>query len=123
MDSKDYTQVLDQWVSEMFKKDKPSNGNIDLSAVANLVYTPAGRMDFETFKDTIDFYVKQCPKNWRKGQRVFNVVDAIFGVAREVQFNIGVDCFYDDSKIDEFLQKSYEQYWERIRKTEENEKN
>lgn len=44
------------------------------------------------------------PKNWRKGQFVFNRVEELFGeVAREVQFMDHVDCFYDDTKIDCFL--------------------
>lgn len=43
------------------------------------------------------------PNNWRQGQFVFNYIDEVYGVARIVQFHDGVDCFYDDSKIDEFL--------------------
>lgn len=44
------------------------------------------------------------PKNWRKGQFVFNRVEKLFGnVAREVQFVDNVDCFYIDSAIDAFL--------------------
>lgn len=42
---------------------------------------------------------------WRYGQSVFNYVEHVFGsnVAREVPFRYGVDCFYDDSRVDEFL--------------------
>ena len=44
----------------------------------------------------------------RKGQAIFNYVDENYGpVARQVQFEDGIDCFYDDSKIDEFICRSY----------------
>ena len=46
------------------------------------------------------------PKNWRNGQFVFNRVEEIFGsVAREVQYQDKVDCFYLDSQIDKFIEK------------------
>ena len=44
----------------------------------------------------------------RKGQCVFNYVDEKYGVARIVQFEKGIDCFYDDSVIDEFLDACYD---------------
>lgn len=68
-------------------------------------------MTFEKFVSEIFALVEECPKVWRKGQAVFNVVDAKYGVARAVQFEDKVDCFYDDSKIDAFLSAA----WERIR--------
>ena len=44
------------------------------------------------------------PESWREGQFVFNVIEDYFGsVAREVQLKDKVDCFYDDSKIDQFI--------------------
>ena len=85
-----------------------------MAAVADVVYTD-GKLDFEMFKETVKNFVKIAPKCWRKGQAVFNVIDYIFGVAREVQFGCGVDCFYNDDAIDEFIAKSYEQYWEHIK--------
>lgn len=43
---------------------------------------------------------------YRKGQSVFNYVEETLGsVAREVQFLDHVDCFYDDSEIDEFIDR------------------
>lgn len=56
-----------------------------------------------------DVYAKvaQCPERWRKGQSVFNVVDDFYGVARTVQFVDGVDCFYIDEYIPQFLQCAY----------------
>ena len=46
------------------------------------------------------------PKNWRKGQFVFNYIDIVYGVAREVQYLDGVDCFYRDELIDQFIEKA-----------------
>ena len=54
------------------------------------------------------------PTHLRKGQYIFNWIDEYYqipeqfnfkncSIAREVQFIDGIDCFYDDSKIDEFL--------------------
>lgn len=45
------------------------------------------------------------PKDWRKGQFVFNYIDANYGVARAAQFEDRVDCFFRDDKIDEFIEK------------------
>lgn len=64
----------------------------------------------EQFFAKIDEEIKEMPSNWRKGQKTFNAVDMIFGIAREVQFNHKIDCFHDDSKIDEFKEKAYEVY-------------
>ena len=49
-------------------------------------------------------YSIPIPTHWRHGQFVFNRVDELFGeIAREVQFVDHIDCFYDDTKIDRFL--------------------
>lgn len=50
----------------------------------------------------------EFPKNWRKGQSVFNYIDAVYGVARNIQFEYGIDCFYNDKYIDDFLDKTIE---------------
>lgn len=48
---------------------------------------------------------EEKPAHWRLGQFVFNYIEYTYGdVARVVQFKDGVDCFYNDSKIDEFLE-------------------
>lgn len=44
----------------------------------------------------------------RLGQAIFNAVDRYVGVARKVQFDCGIDCFYNDNKIEEFLDKCWE---------------
>ena len=44
------------------------------------------------------------PKEWRKGQFVFNYIDKHYApVARQVQFRDGIDCFYRDDMIDQFI--------------------
>lgn len=63
-------------------------------------------MTVQELKNEVYSYEK--PKNWREGQFVFNMVDELYGVARTVQFVLGVDCFYNDDKIEEFLIKSVE---------------
>ena len=50
----------------------------------------------------------EFPKNWRKGQSVFNYIDNVYGIARTIQFKWGIDCFYNDNNIDEFLNKAVE---------------
>lgn len=74
----------------------------------------------EEFFTKIGEETKKMPSNWRKGQKVFNAVDMLFGVAREVQFHHKVDCFHDDSKIDEFKDKAYEVYKECFKHGEQN---
>lgn len=72
----------------------------------------------EEFLAKISEETKKMPSNWRKGQKVFNAVDIIFGVAREVQFKYRIDCFHDDSKIDSFKDKAYEVYKEYFKNIE-----
>ena len=65
--------------------------------------------EFETpiWKDVLN-----KPSFIRRGQQVFNSVEALYGseVARGVQFVDGVDCFHDDSQIEEFLEHAYQVY-------------
>lgn len=67
-------------------------------------------MTYNDFITEIWSNVDICPKEWRKGQKVFNVIDRLYGnVARDVQFIDGVDCFYDDSNetISLFIDKCW----------------
>ena len=65
----------------------------------------------EEFNSIIGIAIKQMPSNWRKGQKVFNAIDTEFGVtARIVQFQYGIDCYNDDSKIEVFKEKAFEVY-------------
>lgn len=79
---------------------------------------------YEEFCKEIWDKPKNIPKDWRLGQYVFNVVDAFYGtVAREVQFQDGIDCFYDDTKIEPFLKAVYkrilkkEEEWKEVQET------
>lgn len=58
-------------------------------------------------KELIYSYKK--PKNWREGQFVFNMASEILGdgIIKQVQLNDGIDCFYDDSKINNFINACY----------------
>ena len=60
-------------------------------------------MTLEEFKTSI--YSIEKPTHWREGQFVFNIASKILGdgIVRQVQFEDGIDCFYDDTKIDDFI--------------------
>ena len=62
-------------------------------------------MTLEEFKNLI--YSIEKPSHWREEQLVVNTIDSLYGVARTVQFNDKIDCFYDDSKIDQFINACY----------------
>ncbi|QWM90606.1 hypothetical protein [uncultured phage cr61_1] len=65
-------------------------------------------MSYEKFKKSIIDEVELTrPKHIRKGQAIFNYVDEKFGLARKIQFDYNVDCFYNDLKIDAFLKILY----------------
>ena len=64
-------------------------------------------MTYEEFVNDLWSKVAECPSHWRKGQKVFNAVEEKYGIARDVQFKDGVDCFYDDSKISDFIYHSW----------------
>lgn len=70
-------------------------------------------LTFEEFRDEVLTAMENKPKDWRDGQFVFNYIDEIYGVARIVQFVDKLDCFYDDSKIGAFIERSYEKIKER----------
>lgn len=65
-------------------------------------------MIFPVFKNEVLEGIKEYPSDWRYGQKVFNYVDYVYDVARIAQYEYGVDCFYDDSMVDEFLKKCYD---------------
>lgn len=68
-------------------------------------------LTFEEFRNGVMHAMSGKPKDWRDGQFVFNYIDENYGVARTVQFNNrNVDCFYDDSKIDDFIREAYDEY-------------
>lgn len=61
----------------------------------------------DEFRAEVLTAMQKKPKEWRDGQFVFNYIDEVYGVARYVQFSEGVDCFYNDAKIDEFIDRCY----------------
>lgn len=55
-------------------------------------------------------YRKLHPQQ-RLGQSIFNYVDLNFGdMARHIQFDFGIDCFYNDNIIDKFVDTVVELY-------------
>ena len=62
----------------------------------------------QQLKIELDKFLEEKPKTWRKGQAIFNYVDMKYNVAREAQFRYGLDCFYNDEKIDAFIDKCVE---------------
>ena len=65
-------------------------------------------MTYEEFREDVLNGIKTFQNDWREGQKVFNYIDFKYRVARKVQFDYGVDCFYRDDLIDNFLEKAYE---------------
>lgn len=63
--------------------------------------------DFKKFRDALLNGLKHKPSEWRDGQYIFNYINEYYGVARDVQYIDGIDCFHDDSKIDEFIEACY----------------
>lgn len=61
----------------------------------------------EQLKTEINQYKEHYPR-YRDGQAVFNYIDSKYGVARELQFIHNIDCFYNDSCINEFIEKAVE---------------
>lgn len=64
-------------------------------------------MTLDQFRKHIFYHIRKFPKEWRKGQKVFNYIDAKYGVARFIQYSDDVDCFYNDNNIDEFIKLAY----------------
>lgn len=67
-------------------------------------------LNFEEFRQTVFDGIKECPDNWRYGQKAFNYIDAQYGVARTVQFVHNIDCFYNDNLVDAFIKCSFNEY-------------
>lgn len=64
-------------------------------------------MTYEEFRKDIFKNIKNLPNDWRKGQKVFNYIEKKYHVARKVQFDYGIDCFYRDDLIDRFIRGAY----------------
>ena len=70
------------------------------------------RMDlsFDDFRADVMSAAAERPSYIRFGQAVFNYIDETYGVARDVQFIDGIDCFYNDNDADAFMVAA----WRRI---------
>ena len=54
-------------------------------------------MTYNDFITEIWSNVDNCPKEWRKGQKVFNVIEKLYGnVDKDVQCIYVFDYFYDE---------------------------
>lgn len=60
----------------------------------------------ELKREVYELMLWHKPKHIRSGQFVFNYIEAKYKVARQVQFEDKVDCFYRDECIDEFIECS-----------------
>lgn len=65
-------------------------------------------MTFKELKDEVYTAMVNKPQQWREGQFVFNYIDDKYKVARQIQFQDGVDCFYIDDEINSFLRHAVE---------------
>jgi len=67
------------------------------------------KLDYGYFVMYIHERARNRPKEWRYGQAIFNYMEMDFGdIARQVQFIDGVDCFYNDDYVNEFVDKCWE---------------
>lgn len=73
------------------------------------------RCEFISFDEYLNDILEKIdgrPKEWRKGQFVFNYINMKYGeVARDVQFIDKIDCFYRDECIEDFIVA----VWQRLR--------
>lgn len=62
---------------------------------------------FNEFRNEVLSVSDNRPSHIRKGQSVFNYIDEYYNIARTVQFEKHVDCFYNDELIEEFIKECY----------------
>ena len=55
--------------------------------------------------------MKELYPYYRWGQAVFNYIDQYIGVARKVQFEDHVDCFYNDDAVGAFVEKALDRIY------------
>ena len=64
-------------------------------------------MTYKQFSREVFAQIKKYPSNWRFGQKIFNAIEELYGVARAVQFEDGIDCFYNDAIVPEFIARAF----------------
>lgn len=67
-------------------------------------------MTKEQFIQDVKSAVKQRPQHIRYGQAIFNYIDDKYKIARIVQFVDKIDCFYNDSMVDDFIEACWKHY-------------
>lgn len=108
----DYANWLEEKYEELLSKENEveiefffdDNDEIEKHNVKHIT----DEMTLSQFREHVLSAMEHKPYYWRDGQFVFNYIDDNWGVARPVQFIEGVDCFYDDNMIDEFIVRAYE---------------
>lgn len=60
------------------------------------------------FLKEINMAINDRPRHWRCGQAVFNYIDSKYGIAKEIQYSKGINCFYDDGNIGAFVDAAYD---------------
>lgn len=63
--------------------------------------------EYIAFIEDVMKHMVNRPDYIRKGQAVFNYIDEKYKVARIVQFNDKIDCFYNDDMIYNFIEAAY----------------
>lgn len=82
--------------------------DFDLFKSRYIPWKPIIDMSFEEFRNDIMQAMEQRSPWIRKGQFVFIYIEEKYGeVARTVQFNDKIDCFYRDDMIEPFIQHCY----------------
>lgn len=74
------------------------------------VFTLCSGITLDEFRGDVITKAKKIQKEYeclRFGQAVFNYIDEEYGVARYVQFDDEIDCFYNDELVDEFIELSW----------------
>lgn len=74
------------------------------------VFTLSDNVTLEEFREDVIINANRMKEEHpclRYGQSVFIYIEEKYGVARYVQFNDGIDCFYDDKKVDLFIEDSW----------------
>lgn len=65
-------------------------------------------MTLEEFKESVYNGIDGYPIQWRLGQKVFNYIDKEYrNIGRKIQYRDKIDCFYNDSMTDKFIEKTY----------------
>lgn len=91
----EYSGAIENFLKENYQKIN-TNDNKNNTTMKTL----------EELKNEVMTEAQNRPPYIRLGQFVFNYIDSVYGVARQVQFDDKVDCYYLDKNIDEFLKCS-----------------